>query len=43
MGAIPHKAVTSRFLPTGENNFRGSKSRFFYPTTGEEGVDPSSQ
>ena len=41
MGAIPHKAVTSRFSSNrGKQNFRGSKGRFFDPTTGERAWIP---
>ena len=38
MGAIPHKAVTNRFLPTGENKTSEAPGVVFDPTIGEEGV-----
>ena len=40
MGAIPHKAVTNRFLPTGENKTSEAPGVVFDPTIGEEGVEP---
>ena len=39
MGAIPHKAVTNRFLPTGENKTSEAPGAVFDPTIGEEGVE----
>ena len=39
MGAIPHKAVTSRFLPTGENKTSEAPGVVFDPAIGEEGVE----
>ena len=39
MGAIPHKAVTNRFLPTGENKTSEAPGVVFDPTKGEEGVE----
>ena len=39
MGPIPHKAVTNRFLPTGENKTSEAPGVVFDPTIGEEGVE----
>ena len=39
MGAIPHKAVTNRCLPTGENTTSEAPGVVFDPTIGEEGVE----
>ena len=39
MGAIPHKAVTNRFLPSGENKTSEAPGVVFDPTIGEEGVE----
>ena len=39
MGAIPHKAVTNRFLPPGENKTSEAPGVVFDPTIGEEGVE----
>ena len=39
MGAIPHKAVINRFLPTGENKTSEAPGVVFDPTIGEEGVE----
>ena len=39
MGAIPHKAVTNHFLPTGENKTSEAPGVVFDPTIGEEGVE----
>ena len=39
MGAIPLKAVTNRFLPTGENKTSEAPGVVFDPTIGEEGVE----
>ena len=36
MGAIPHKAVTNRFLPTGGNKTSDAPGVVFDPTIGEE-------
>ena len=38
-GAIPHKAVTNRFLPIGENKTSEAPGVVFDPTIGEEGVE----
>ena len=38
-GAIPHKAVTNRFLPIGENKTSEAPEVVFDPTIGEEGVE----
>ena len=39
MGAIPHKAVTSRFPQEGENRTSEAPGVVFDPTIGEEGVE----
>ena len=39
MGAIPLKAVTKHFLPTGENKTSEALGVIFDPTIGEEGVE----
>ena len=39
MGAIPHKAVTNRFLPTGENKTSEAPGVILDPTIGEEGIE----
>ena len=39
MGAIPHKAVTNHFLPTGENRTSEAPGVVFDPTIGEEGME----
>ena len=39
MGAISHKAVTNRFLPTGENKTSEAPGAVFNPTIGEKGVE----
>ena len=39
MGAIPHKAVTNRFLPTGENKTSEAPGAIFDLTIGEKGVE----
>ena len=39
MGAIPHKAVTNRFLPTGENKTSEAPGAIFDPTIREGGVE----
>ena len=39
MGAIPLKAVTNRFLPTGENKTSEAPAVVFDSTIGEEGVE----
>ena len=39
MGALPLKAVTYRFLPTGENKTSEAPGVVFDPTIGEEGVE----
>ena len=39
MGAIPLKAVTNRFPPTGENKTSEAPGVVFDPTIGEEGVE----
>ena len=38
-GPIPHKAVTNRFLPIGENKTSEAPGVVFDPTIGEEGVE----
>ena len=38
-GAIPHKAITNRFLPIGENKTSEAPGVVFDPTIGEEGVE----
>ena len=39
MGAIPHKAVTNRFLTTGKNKTSEAPGVIFDPTIGEEGME----
>ena len=39
MGAIPHKAVTNRFLPTGENKTLEAPGVVIDPTIEEEGME----
>ena len=39
MGATPHKAVTNRFLPTGENKTSDAPGAVYDPTIGERGVE----
>ena len=43
MGAIPHQAVNSHVFQQGKTELQRLLGLFFDPTTGEEGVDPSSQ
>ena len=43
VGAIPHQAVNSHVFQQGKTDLQRLQGSFFDPTTGEEGMDPSSQ
>ena len=43
VGAIPHQAVNSHVFQQGKTDLQRLQGSFFDPTTGEEGMDPSSK